>query len=785
MTASSVLGAAPARTGAERALGSAGHPVVRVDGVEKVTGAAIYSVDTGFPGTLFGAVVRSDRAHATVVEVDGALACGRRGVHRVVTFADLEGVDPYYGHHRRDHPVLAPGVVRFWGEPVAVVIAESRAVAEAAAREVVVSYEDLDPVMTVEKAMSPGAPLVHQDAPPTGTPIGPAFAGEQGTNEAFTSDLGWGDVEAAMAEAAEVVTTRSHIPALYPYAMEPFSAHARFVGTALEVISPAQHPFQVQRSLARIFDLPLSSVRVQVPYIGGGYGSRSYAKLEPLVAACSWVMDGRPVAIHFDVEGSIYTSRSDEAWVTVKSGFDPTGRLLARDIEVVLNTGVYAENSPQILKRCATRCMGPYRVPALNVEARAVYTTTAPADSYRGLGTYHTNVACEANLDQAAERVGISPFEIRRRNLLRRGEVVVPGLRPLDADLVENLGLVEQALVRRASTPSTRYGVGVACTASNAGASPVSSAIVRMGVDGSVIVLTGSSEIGQGSRTVLAQIAATELGVDLSRISVKQSDTHGSPYEWSTGASRTTVVVGLSVQRACQDLITKLLTMAAESWGPPDQDWKWDGNLARPLEGSPRTPQEVIAAWFGPNRGEVIGVGNTRQKNDIDPLPPFWELGMIGVEVAVDVDTGTITVEKLVSLADIGKAINPTTVKGQEIGAATQGLGAALFEELVYDGPQIVNSNMIEYRVPRTTDVPQTIETITVERQDGPGPYGSKGMGEGALTPVASAITAAVADATGTWFETTPITPEAAWHAMNEPESDQTRPDVLREEPVR
>jgi CO/xanthine dehydrogenase Mo-binding subunit len=747
-------------------LGSVGESVHRLDGVEKVTGSAIYSVDAGFPRSLFGVVVRSERAHATVMGIDDAAACGRRGVLRVVSFKDLKALDPFYGHHRRDHPVLAPGLVRYWGEPVAVVIAETRAAAEAAARDVVVSYSDLDPVMTVEESMRPGAPLVHRDAPPTGTPIGPAFAGQQGTNEAFTSELGWGDVDAAMAKADEVLTTRSHIPALYPYAMEPFSAHARFVGSSLEVVSPAQHPFQVQRELARIFDLPLSSVRVQSPYIGGGYGSRSYTKLEPLAAACSWAMDGCPVAIQFDIEESIYTSRSDEAWVNVTSGFDSAGRILARDIEVVLDTGVYAENSAAVLQRCTDRSVGPYRIPALWAHAKAVYTTTAPASSYRGFGAYHTNVACEANLDQAAERLGISPLEIRRRNLLRRGEELIPGLRPIDADLAENLDLLEDSLFRSAPTATTRYGVGIACTASNAGASPVSTAIVRMGVDGSLIVLTGSSEMGQGSRTVLAQIAGTELGLDLSRISVKQSDTHGTAYEWSTGASRTTVVVGLSVQRACQDLVRSLLGMAAELWGPATDQWAWHDGFACPAEGARRSSREIIEGWFGTNRGEVVGIGHTRQTNDLDPLPPFWELGMIGVEVGVDVSTGVVTVEKLVSVADVGKALNPANVKGQEIGAATQGMGAALFEQLTYDGPQIVNSNMIEYRVPRTTDVPKVIKTITVERQDGPGPYGAKGIGEGALTPVASAITAAVADATGIWFESTPITPEAVWEAM-------------------
>lgn len=747
-------------------MSSPGESAARVDGYEKVTGAAIYAIDEGFPNALFGVVVRSECAHGRVVSIETSAALADPQVRRVVSFADFKGLDPYYGPWIQDHPILAPGVVRYWGEPVAVVLAETRAAAAYAAKQVYVEYEDLDAVMTPEEAMAPGAPLLHPEAPAEGSSLGPAFAGEPNTNEGFRSDLGWGDVDAALAAAHEVVVTKSSMPPTYPYAMEPFAAHARFRGGTLEVISPGQHPFQSQRDLARIFDLPLSAIHVRSPYIGGGYGSKGYTKIEPLVAACSWAVDGAPVSITFDVEESIYTGVTDAAEITVTTGYDDAGRIVARDFDIVLSTGAYAENSPQILKRCTTRCVGPYRIPAFRARAKAIHTNTAPADSFRGLGTYHTNIAGENNLDQAAGRLGITPFEIRRRNFLKPGEEIIPDFRPLDADVAANMELLMDALTVREPTATTKYGIGIACAAADAGASPVSTALVRVLHDGSAVVSTGSSEMGQGSRTVLSQIAANELCLSIDQISVVQADTRSTAYEWSTGASRTTVVAGLSIQRACHDVVTKMLDMAAHSFGGSAADWRWSDGTAVDVHGNTKTPKQIMTAWFGPERGEVIGVGQTRETDDLAPLPVFWEIGMIGVEVSVEIETGIISVDKIVSVADVGKAINPNNVKGQEIGAATQGMGAALYEQLVYDGPQLANANLIEYRVPRMADIADVIETITVERGDGPGPYGSKGVGEGALTPFASAVTAAVANATGVWFDSIPITPERVWEAV-------------------
>lgn len=746
-----------------------GQSVPRVDGPAKVAGSARYTADLSAPRMLHGALVRATRAHAKLIEIDPSAAADVPGYDRTITGSDLTAAvaDPRFGHLIQDHPFLALDRVRYHGEPVALVLAASRRAARLASRRVSVRYRELQPVIDVPAATSAQAPELH----PT------RYPGRQrpdGRNLAYQATLEWGDVEAGLDDAHVVVTTSCTYPMLYAYAMEPYAAIAQYTQGRLEVTSPAQHPFMVQRELARIFDLPLSRVHVHVPYVGGGYGSKSYTKLEPLAAAAA-KLTGRPVKLVLDASEAMRTTRSDGALVTVRSGLSADGRLLSRDIEITLDTGAYADNSPQVLDKAVNRCFGPYRVPNLRVRGRMVYTSTVPASSYRGFGAFQGNLASETNLDQAAERLCLDPVELRLRNLVGRGEEILPGGRPLDADLQADLALLRDELgplEPRTAADGRIHAAGLACAASDAGALPASSAQVRIQVDGSVLVLSGSSELGQGSATVLSQIAAGELGVRMDRVQIVQSDTTWTPFERTTGASRTTTVAGLSVQRACQDAIARLLQIAGELRGVPPADITWDSGVFRFPDGESLGYGEVIAGWFGSRDGEITGLGSVRRSGDLDPLPPFWEIGMVGVEVAVDPDLGTVDVIRLVSVGDVGCAINPAGVKGQELGAATQGLGGALFEELRYRGEELVNGDLFLYRVPRLSDRPGTYRSILVERRDGIGPYGAKGAGEGALNPVGAAVASAVARATGRWPTRLPLTPERVWELLQPEQPD-------------
>ena len=773
MSAATDQAGTPGGSGADGARRVAGRAVQRRDLLEKVTGRAVYTVDVVPPSCLHAKVLRADRAHATIVSIDTAAAQAAPGVVAVLTADDLEGLFPRFGHIVADHCILAIGKVRYYGEPVALVVANSVLAAADAVELIDVQYKDLPALMNAAEALAPGAPLLHEvsygasgdesftalAATPDAEELAPT------SNVAHENNLEWGDVDAAFASAALITASDMAYPMLYGYAMEPYNAVAWFADGGLRVVSSAQHPYMVRTDLARVFSLPLAQVRVEAPYLGGGYGTKSYTKVEPLAAVGAWATR-RPVKLVLDVEEAIYTTRADSARIRARTAFDADGVILAREFDLVLDSGAYADNSPLVLAKAVNRAFGPYRVPNVRVRGRSVYTTTSPASSYRGFGAPYGALAGENNLDQAAEKLGLDPAEIRRRNLVGHHEELLPGKRGLDADLVADLDIIVDALAGHATgAPGT--GLGYGFTASDAGAFPVSTAMVRVQTDGSAVVLSGSTEMGQGSRSVLAQIVAEELGLDMASVSVVQSDTGAGSYERTTGASRTTTLAGLAVQRACADARAQLARMAAEAYECPAE-------ALEQVDGGIRLPSgvvgfgDIVTKWFGADAGEVTGVGKVRREGATKKMPPFWEVGAVGVEVSVDSETGVVRVEQLATVADVGFAVNPRAVEGQDLGAATQGLGGALYEELIYDGQQLANPNMVDYRVPRITDVPKKIHTVIAERGDGVGPYGAKGAGEGALNPMAAAIAGAVGRAVGRWPTRLPLTPERVWRLAND-----------------
>jgi CO/xanthine dehydrogenase Mo-binding subunit/aerobic-type carbon monoxide dehydrogenase small subunit (CoxS/CutS family) len=744
-----------------------GHAVERVDARAKVTGEARYAIDTALPDTLHAFVVRSDRAHARVNNVDIEEALGVPGCVAVITGNDLEGIYPRFGHMVPDHQILALDKVRYFGEPVALVVATTRHIAQDAAALVEVDYEDLPAVLDAQAALAPGAPVLHEDSySGDSVSLVKVTRSEDEPNVANTLTQGWGDVDAAFQRAHCVVETTTFHPSLYAYAMEPYNASARFTDGVLEVVSPAQHPFMVIKDLARAFHLPHNRVRVTVPYIGGGYGSKSYTKIEPLTAVGAWYT-GRAVKLDLSIQESIYTTRSDAATTMVRSAFDAAGKLLARDVDIVLDTGAYIDNSSTVLAKAVNRCFGPYAIPALRVRGRLVYTNTAPASSYRALGAYQVNLAAETNMDQAADRLGIGRDEIRARNLVRRGETFIKGRRAMDADLVDDFDQLT-SLIRIEPRDGMLQGAGFGCGANEGGSYPTSTAQVKMSPDGSALVLSGSTEMGQGSKSVLSQIAAEELGLDLHRVRVFQSDSAGTSFERTTGGSRTTTMTGLAVQRACADLVGQLRSMAADLWECALEEVKRVGDTIVHTDGRSENFGPIIKKWYGAGGGEITGHGVVRRAGELDEQPSFWEIGMAGVTVDIDPDTGVAKVDQLVTVADVGFAINPAGVEGQDLGAATQGIGGALTEELIYDGEQIRNPNLVEYRVPHIDDAPRRFDSVICERRDGTGPYGAKGVGEGARIPIGGAVAAAVQQATGVWPDRLPLTPERVWNLIQE-----------------
>jgi CO/xanthine dehydrogenase Mo-binding subunit len=499
-----------------------------------------------------------------------------------------------------------------------------------------------------------------------------------------------------------------------------------------------------------------------IPFLGGGFGSKSYTKFEPLVVALARKAR-RPVKIVNSVAESMLTVRRHGARVRLKTGVKRDGTIVAREAEIYLDTGGYADNGPQVATRAATRVLGPYRIPHIRTDASAVYTNKSSAGSFRAIGAPQVIFASESHLDMIAERLGIDPAELRLKNFLKKGEELRPKLRGMDADLPSSLKTLVRASEWRRRSKKKGAAMGLACGATNAGATPVSVAMVRLLPDGTLVAYAGSTEMGQGVRTVLSQIIAEELHLPIEAIQVGGADTKVTPYDASTGSSRSTTLMGTAIQRAARDLKQQLLKIGAEALRvKPGQIQLLDGAM---VAGEMRlTFKEAVERRFG-GGGELIGHG------DVGPeitgsLPVFWEIGMGSAELAVDKETGEIALTRYVSVADVGKAIHPEGCVGQEEGASMMGIGHTLFEQMIYEDGQLVTAGLIDYRVPRFADVPAEFETVLVENEDGPGPHGARGMGEGGLVAVAPAITSALARGYGVRIRDLPLTPERVWRAL-------------------
>jgi CO/xanthine dehydrogenase Mo-binding subunit len=744
-----------------------GTSVPRVD-VDKVTGAARFAGDLYEPGMLHGQVLRSPHPSARIVRLDPAPALAVPGVRTVLTGADLDPRTALYGHAIKDRPIVAIDRVRFAGEPVAAVAAESLEAAAEALERIEVVYEPLPGATTLAAALAPGAPRVHEATYQRGLFHGLGEFADEGGNVCYHYRLTSGEVRAAFERPDLLVVENEYtFPAVYQYAMEPHTVIARWGGDGLTVQACCQHPYLVRAELADLFGLPLAAVRVIVPYIGGGFGSKSYTKMEPITAALARKA-GAPVRIANRVDEAMVTTRRHNMRCWMRTAATRDGRVVARECRVWLDTGAYADNGPRVAATAGDAAPGPYRWEAVAVDAWAIYTNTPPAGSYRGFGATHLQWIGEAQIDALARAAGVDRLEFRRRNLLRPGEEVRPGGKPLDADLV---GDVERAAAAIGwSTPAgPDVGRGLSVGLLAAGANPVSVAAVRLQADGTAVVLASTSELGQGARTVFAQIAAEELALPVERVRVMGADTQFTPYDRSTGASRSTTLAGTAVQRAAVHLREQLLDIAASRWGLPVSAlqvrdgavWHETERLAYP---------DLLREHFGMPGGELIGRGEVRPQRGTGSFaegPVFWEVCVGGAEVEVDRETGRVRVRRLVSVADVGKAINPQLVEAQDEGGSLQGVGNALYEEMLFEDGQLLNGSLVDYHVPTTADLPDETLSVLVENADGPGPYGAKGVGEGSLAFVPGAIVGALGEL-GIEMTALPLTPERVWRRLRE-----------------
>jgi CO/xanthine dehydrogenase Mo-binding subunit len=751
-------------------LRQVGHTLPRRDAQAKVSGSAAYSTDIKLPGMLHAKVLRSPRAHARIVSIDASAARVLPGVRAVLTHQDIPAhVNPHYGYYIKDQPIVALGTVRYIGDIVCAVAADSEAIAAEALRRIEVRYEDLPVAAHIEAALADAMPPLFSEAP-AGVipPYGEGVTARLRPSKNVCWDFAYrmGD-EAAFARCDRVFEDEFHFSRMTHYHLEPFVSVADAKAQRIEVWASCQNPFPLRRELSRIFKLPENAISVRVPYVGGGFGSKNNVKTEALTVLLS-MLAGAPVRLALTMEECFLTNTQHAAILRLKTGVMADGTLVARHSRIQLDAGAYADASPLVAEKACYRVPGPYRWQHVDSLCECVMTNTAPAGPFRGFGGTQAMWASESQVDMIARRLGIDPYAMRVKNLLPLGAPFMPGESGVDSDMVEGLDVVCREIgyhaPRERGTGLVKKGIGIAVGFKDGGGvNKPASARLKMTTTGDVILHCGTVEIGQGAHTALSLVAAEVLGTSVERVRFAPIDTDSTPFDQGTNASSGVAVMGRAVQRAAEALKAQVLAFASEQLHVPTTELQLDDGAV--LHGDKRHAlAPLVMREYGGTGYEFSADGFYKPKIDgrapLDAQCVFWEIGWGAVEVAVDTDTGKLEVTRLVASGDTGRSINPQVCRGQEDGAAVMGLSQALFERMIYDDSgTLLNADPLTYRVPLAEDLPREFKTITQEQGHGPGPFGSKGAGEATILPMASAIANAIHDAVGVRLTKLPFTP--------------------------
>ncbi len=765
-------------------LADIGKTFRRLDYQAKVTGRAQYLADMNVPSMCHGKILRSPYAHARIRKIDAAKALKISGVLAVLTRDDIlhdQGIEPYYGPVFKDQTIVAVEKVRHVGDPVAAVAALTSDAAEAALGAIEVDYEPLAAVLDVREAVQPGATLVHDSVklPASGFADLAELKPVEGTNLCTHFRLNRGDIEKGFAEADHIFEDVFTLPATQHSFLETHACIAAVEPNGrITVWATTQNPFVVRTQLANIFKVPVAKVRVIVPYLGGGYGGKVYPKVEPITVALAQKA-GRPVRVVLSREEVFYTITKHAAVIRMRTGVKNDGTLVARQCEIHLDTGAYAEIGPRVAKKSGYTAAGPYRIPNLKIDSYSVYTNKPPAGAFRGFGVSQSAWAVESQMDIIAAALKMDPLELRKKNGYIEGDKFVTEERLRAVGLKECLDEAAKSIgwepklkdwnVQGLDSGKVRRGRGLACMIKATITPSISCAVVKLNEDGSLSIYTGTVEMGQGSETVLAQIAGKELGIALRKIQVLGVDTDVVPYDLTTSSSRSTFHMGKAVQLAARDVLRQLKEIAAIEYGVPEKQISLaDGKIRLPE--TQLDYAEIMFKRFGMQGGTLVGEGqvktSTKDEYGDKSTSAFWFLAAGAAEVEVDTETGKFKLLKYAAAVDVGKALNPLGCRQQLAGAAITGMGQAMFEEIAYDNGQLINPNLVDYVLPSLGDMPATIDPICVEVPDPNGPFGAKGIGESALIPVAPAIANAIYDAVGVRIKDLPIKAEKVFSGL-------------------
>ena len=746
-----------------------GRSVPRLEGRDKVTGHADYIHNLRIPGMLHAKIVRSTVAHGKIVSIDSRYASTMPGVVRIVTGEDVCSVieTPYFGPAFHDQPILALDKVRYAGEAVAAVIATDPHLAEAAAQQVIVDYDELPAVFDEVEAMTSKA-IVHDELKPAGTFADlKHLSGRTDTNISLDFHLRKGDPETTFEQAEHVFEHTFSTQQTMHTPLEPMVSIADVKHDSAVIHSSTQSPSFVRFEIARLLGWDENRVRVKTAHLGGGFGAKVYIKVEALACALS-MLSGRAVRVALTMEEQFYTITKHPCTFKIRSAVDAAGKILARDCEVWWNGGAYADIGPRVTQKSGFTAPGPYDIENISVDSYALYTNRPPAGALRGFGIPQLVWAYESHTDLIARELNIDPVEFRRRNILREGREQAVGTAIKDAAFIECLDRVAERLdwdrpieqdPEENGTGTLKRGRGVAIGFKACISPTTSVAILNVNADGSCIVHCSTTDMGQGSDTAMAQIAAEVLDIEAESVRIIKPDTDVTPYDMSTLGSRSLFHMGHAVRLAAEDARDKLTALGNELGLP---------------EGSNLPVRELFLRKFGMQAGNIVGIG-TYKPDYLPPDPatglsanatPFWMVGAAGAEVEVDTETGHVRIVRLINACDVGKSINPAIVETQISGAAVMQLGFTMTEEMVLDGGQVTNANLADYKIPGFLDLPGEMENHAVDAVQHNGPFGAKGVGESGTFGVSPAIANAIDDAVGVRLTSMPLTAEKVLRAL-------------------
>lgn len=761
-----------------------GKSYVRPDAISKVTGKAVYLDDIRIPGMLYTAILRPPTGHARILKIDTAAAEQMPGVVTVVTG---KGCQIHYGDNIRNLTPMAVDKVRYIGEPVAAVVADTVQHARAALDKIQVEYDPLPVYIDARQAMSKDSVLIHAEngsywTLPTLHPI-------PGTNIANLYHLTKGRGEEGFAEADVVIEGEFNYPYGSCSALEPHGSIVWFKeDKTIEVWSSSICPFIIRDDLAHAYGIPIADVRVRIPDIGGCFGYKSDITVEQTIAYIASFVPGRPVKwVATREEDYTSTLIAHGVRTTMKIGAKKDGSLVALKTTVLHSGGAYADTAVNVTIASTHNSTGPYEFPHCDLTGYTVYTNTPAVGAYRGYGHQESQLATERMMDLLARKLGMDPFELRRKNYLREGKVNALGemMWKSNGDVAacaENIHKIVFDHPKPAEDENFYYGRGFAAVMKSPKGAPFSTkgCYMKMNIDGSVSINMGGAEVGQGLRMIIRQVAAEALKIAPEKIRVyNELDTQFSPYEWQTIGSMFTMQGGRAIIRTADKLIRILKQTAAQVLKTDEDYLEYDGEYVF-LRNDPNIKVAVgdLARGYITDDGITIGelaqaVADARlprysnpNKNGQGSMGVTYTFGAQAVELCIEKKTGKIFVDHIASTHDVGQVINPLQIRGSVLGGVTMAMGAALYEELKFDQDgRITNPQLFQYHIPTLKEAPrQTIEFI--ETPDPIGPFGARGIGEHSVIGIAPAILNAVYDAIGVDLYEIPATPEVIKKAL-------------------